>query len=608
MTVPTTAPDATAPTTAPDVTAPAPPAASVGRTLAVARPAAGRLALASLLGSAAIGATIGLMATSAWLISRAAQHPSESALAVAIVAVQFFGLSRGFARYGERLVGHDAAFRVLASQRVRFYRRLERLAPAGLPAFRSGDLLSRVVADVDSLQDLILRVVPPFGVAALVGAATVAVVWVLLPAAALVLLVALAVSATAVPWLTGRLARRDEADQADVRGELAARVVDLVEGAPELAVYGATGAQLEAIASSDAALRDVSTAAASTAGVGLGLTTLLTGLAMWGALMVGIPAVHTGRLAGVWLASLALIPLAAFELVSGLPVATQTLQRARRTAARLFAVDDAPVPVPGPVDPAERPLPPVDLEVRGLVARYPGAPTAALRGIDLSLPATTRVAVVGPSGAGKSTLASVLVDFLPVESGSVTLGGTPIDRLDPDDVHALVGLVGQDAHLFDTTLAENLRVGRRSATDADLVDALRRVGLGPWLAELPRGLDSEVGRFGAHLSGGQRQRVAVARALLARFPVLVLDEPAEHLDLPAARALTEDLLRVTRGRSTILITHRLAGLESVDEVLVVEDGVVAERGTHADLLARGGRYADRWHRERAIEGGTTDRA
>jgi len=289
-------------------------------------------------------------------------------------------------------------------------------------------------------------------------------------------------------------------------------------------------------------------------------------------------------------------------------VATQTLQRARRTAARLFAVDDAPVPVPGPVDPAERPLPPVDLEVRARVARYPGPPTAALRGIDLTLPATTRVAGVGRSGAGKSTLASVLVDFLPVESGSVTLGGTPIDRLDPDDVHVLVGLVGQDAHLFDTTLAENLRVGRRSATDADLVDALRRVGLGPWLAELPRGLDSEVGRFGAHLSGGQRQRVAVARALLARFPVLVLDEPAEHLDLPAARALTEDLLRVTRGRSTILITHRLAGLESVDEVLVVEDGVVAERGTHADLLARGGRYADRWHRERAIEGGTTDRA
>lgn len=581
-----------------------PPAAPIGRTLGIARPAAGRLTLASFLGAGAIGATIGLMGTSAWLISRAAQHPSESVLAVAIVLVQAFGLSRGFFRYGERLVGHDAAFRALAEQRVRFYRRLERLAPAGLPAFRSGDLLSRVVADVDSLQDLLLRVVPPFGVAVLVGVPTVAIVWLLLPSVGLVLLVTLVLSATLVPWLTGSLARRSESGQAAIRGELTASVVDLIEGAPELAVYGATDAQLARIASSDRQLTDMATAAASTAGIGLGLTTLLTGLAMWGAIVVGVPQVHAGRLGGVWLAVIALVPLSAFELVSGLPAATQTLQRSRRTAARLFAIDDAPLPVPDPVTPVVLPgVPggPVDLEAGSLWARYPGSPDPALRGIDLGLPPGKRIAVVGPSGAGKSTLAAVLVRFLPVERGSVTLGGVDLSDVAEDDVHAAVGLVGQDAHLFDTSLAENLRIGRSSATDTELRAALERVGLGDWLDGLPGGLGAEVGRYGARLSGGQRQRVAVARALLARFPVLILDEPAEHLDLPAARALTDDLLAVTEGRSTILITHRLSGLEAVDEILVIEDGTVVERGTHAALLELGGRYATRLLRERRID-------
>jgi thiol reductant ABC exporter CydC subunit len=580
--------------------------APIGRTLGVARPAAWRLALASLLGAGTIGAAIGLMGTAAWLISRAAQHPSESTLAVAIVGVQFFGLSRGFFRYGERLVGHDAAFRVLAEQRVRFYRHLERLAPAGLPAFRSGDLLSRVVADVDSLQDLILRVIPPFAIAVLVATITVGLVWVLLPAAALVLLVALVASATLVPWLTGTLARRNESDQAAIRGELTASVVDLIEGAPELAVYGANDAQLARISSSDRELTKVATAAASTAGIGLGLTTLLAGLAMWGTLMVGIPDVHSGRLAGVWLAVIALVPLAAFELVSGLPAATQTLQRSRRAAARLFAISDAPAPVPEPAITVAPPNRPVDLEIRSLWARYPGAPQPALRGIDLSLPQGKRVAIVGPSGAGKSTLASVLVDFLPIERGCVTLGGISLELLAETDVHSVIGLVGQDAHLFDTSLAENLRIGHRSATDAELSASLERVGLGDWLDELPEGLASEVGQYGARLSGGQRQRVAVARALLAQFPILVLDEPAEHLDLPAARALTDDLLNVTEGRSTILITHRLSGLESVDEVLVIEDGRVVERGTHDELLELGGMYASRWLHELNSGQGTTE--
>jgi thiol reductant ABC exporter CydC subunit len=568
--------------------------AGIARTLGVARGARRRLAEASLLGAGAIGASIALMGTSAWLISRAAQRPSEASLTLAIVGVQFFGLSRGFFRYGERLRGHDAALRVLADLRVRVFERLEAVAPAGLPVFRRGDLVARFVDDVDSLQDVVLRVLQPFLVAVLVGAGTVAALWWFLPQAGLVLLVALVLSATAVPWLTGHLARREESRQATVRGELTAGVVDLVEGAPELLVMGAVGNQLERLEESDTELRRAARHGAGTTGIGLGLTTALAGLASWGALTLGVAATHGGSLNGALLAVLALVPLAAFELSSPLPAATQALQRSRVAAARVFEAMDAPMVVSDPGAPVALGDGPHTLTLRRVWASYPGAGRAALRGVDLQLSPGRRVAVVGPSGAGKSTLADVLVRFLPADAGEAALDGTPLDRLAADDVRRVVGLVEQSPHLFDTTLAENLRVGRRAATDTELDEVLTRVGLGPWLGGLPKGLATPTGPMGRRLSGGQRQRVAVARALLADFPILVLDEPGEHLDPPAADALTADLLALTEGRSTLLVTHRLTGLEKVDEIVVLEAGRVVERGTHSDLVLAGGYYAGLW--------------
>jgi len=575
--------------------------APLTRTLQAARPAAGRLTLATLLGAGAIAAAIGLIATSAWLISRASQHPQESALAVAIVAVQFFGLSRGLCRYGERLVGHDAAFRLLARLRVTVYRRLESLAPAGLPAFRSGDLLARLVDDVDALQDLLLRVVPPFAVAALVGAATVTLVWWMLPAAGLILLAALMLAATLVPWLTGRLARRRESRQAAARGVLTACVVDLAEGAPELTVNGALEAQLRRAASADAELTQIARTTARTAGAGQGLSTLLCGLAMWGALLVGVSAVRSGALAGVLLAVIALIPLAAFELVSGLPVASQTLERVRGSAARVFEVCDAPAPVPDPLHPTAFPPPPHRLGVRGLRARYSSDAPWALDDVDLELEPGRQVALVGPSGAGKTTLAEVLLRFLPYDGGSVALNGVEIAELNADDYRRVVGMVAQDAHIFDSTLRENLLLARRNASPEEVSAALAQVRLLDWVQALPQGLDTEVGEYGARISGGQRQRLALARALLADFPVLILDEPAEHLDTATADGIVADMLAATAGAAALLITHRLAGLEAVDEVIVLDGGRVLERGTHAELLAAGGRYAEMWRREAGAE-------
>jgi thiol reductant ABC exporter CydC subunit len=573
------------------------PQAPLLRTLAIARPAAGRLALATLLGAVAVAAAIGLIATSAWLISRSAQRPQESAVAIAIVGVQFFALARGLCRYAERLVGHDAAFRVLSEIRVSLYTRLERLAPLGLPAFRSGDLLARLVHDVDALQDLLLRVVGPFAIALGVGAATVALVWSMLPAAGEILLTALVIAGTLVPWLTGRLAERGEGRQAAARAELTSDVVDLIEGAPELIVNGGASEQLRRTLAADSLLTRIAGSSARTKGIGQGLTSLCCGLAMWGALLVGVAAVHAGRLDGVLLAGLALIPLVAFELVTGLPTATQTLQRVRRSAARVFEVMDTPAPVSEPAHPLALPPPPHALRVRGLRFTYPGAARPTLDGVDLDLSPGRRVAVVGPSGAGKSTLAGVLLRFLAYDGGSVALDGVEISDLDGDASRTVIGLVSQDAHMFDSTLEQNLRLARREASIDDLRAVLAAVRLLDWTEQLPVGLTTEVGERGARMSGGQRQRLAIARALLADFPLIVLDEPGEHLDTQTADAILADLLAVTRETGTLLITHRLTGLEEVDEVLVLDRGRVVERGTHAELLALGGRYADLWRRE-----------
>jgi thiol reductant ABC exporter CydC subunit len=552
------------------------------RFAALARPARRRLILATALGAGSAFAGIGLLATSAWLISRAAEHPGASALGVAIAGVQFFALSRAFLRYGERLAGHDAAFRALAALRVGLYRRLEPLAPSGLAAFRDGDLLARLVQDADALQDLLLRALPPFAIALVAGLATAGLLAWWLPAAGLIVLLALALAASLAPWLATR-----RPAQAAARGELSAAVVDLLEGAPELLVNGALPGQLERVGALDAQLSRGAAATARADGAGRGLSTLVMGLALWGALVVGVAAVQDGRLAPVLLAVVALVPLAAQELVAGLPAAAQTLTQVRESAGRVLGAMDTPAPVAEPAHPLPLPAEPV-LRVRGLSARYGDTP--ALDGVDLDLAPGRRVAVVGPSGAGKSTLAACLLRFLDYE-GDVTLGGVPIRDLEGDALRTMVGLVAQDAHVFDTTLRENLRLANRAAGEDELRAALTRARLGAWADRL----DIEAGPGGRRLSGGERRRVALARAELAGFPLVVLDEPGEHLDTGTADAIVADAL--ASGRGTLLITHRLAGLEAMDEIIVLARGRVVERGTHAELLRAGGRYAASWRAE-----------
>ncbi|MGW5775734.1 thiol reductant ABC exporter subunit CydD [Streptomyces sp. NPDC003863] len=566
---------------------PTPPrrTAALARVRAQARELKGRIALALLLGSLALGSAVGLMAVSGWLISRASEQPPVLYLMMAVTATRAFGIGRAVFRYAERLVSHDAVLRMLADLRVSVYRRLERIAPAGLGRTRRGDLLARLVQDVDALQDYWLRWLLPVGAALLVGVGSVGFTAWMLPEAGAVLAVGLLVAGVAVPAAGGALARRAERRLAPARGTLATAVADLLRGCAELTVAGALRGRIERARDADRALTSIASRQAAATALGAGLSALVCGLTVAAAALVGVQAVRDGRLDGVALAVIVLTPLAAFEAVTGLPLAVQYRQRVKRSAERVFEVLDAPVPVQEPRTPAAPPASPFPLELSGLSARYAGQERLALDGFGLTLEAGRRVAVVGASGSGKTTLAQVLLRFLDVEHGTYRLGGVPAWELDGDAVRRLVGLCAQDAHLFDSSVRENLRLAKVGADDEELREALRRARLLDWVDGLPAGLDTLVGEHGSRLSGGQRQRLALARALLADFPVLVLDEPAEHLDLATADALTDDLLRATEGRTTVLITHRLHGLDAVDEVVVLDGGRTVQRGPYAELAA-----------------------
>lgn len=560
------------------------------RMLALARPRGTRFALGVLLGAVATGSGVALLGVAAWLLATAAQHPPITALSVAVVATRALGVSRGVARYLERLVTHDAAFRTLADVRVRVYERLARTEP--VRRFRSGDLVSRLVNDTDATQDLLIRGLAPPLVSVVVGGTVVLFLTAVHAPGGLLLAAGLLLAGLAVPLAAAALGRGPGRRQAAARGELSTALVDTLHGAPDLVAYGAMDRQVARVEAADAELTRIARRDAALLGTGAGATALITGLTVWGALLLGVAAVQEGTLGSISLAVLVLTTLAAFEVVAPLPAVAARLGAIRASGERLFGVLDTPPSIAPPA--TERALDPdgMEVRVRGLRVRYgPGEPWA-LDGVDLDIPAGHTVAVLGPSGAGKSTLAAVLLRFRDADAGSVELGGADITDHPADEVRRFVTGVPQDPHVFASTLRENLRLARPEAAEEELWRALRRARLAEEVERMPRGLDTEVGSHGARLSGGMRQRLALARALLAAPRVLVLDEPTAHLDPDTRDAVVEDLLSAASGYSTLLITHDLAGLDRVDGIYVLAEGRVLQHGTHAELLARPGWYRD----------------
>jgi len=540
------------------------------RALRLAHAGRPRLALSLAAGLVAAWAGVALLAVSGYLISRAAERPAILTLTVAIVAVRTLAIARAAARYAERLLSHDVALRILARTRRTVFARLVPQVPGGLRRMRGGDLLGRLVDDVDQLQHLYVSGLGPPLVAAGVTAGAAGAAYAMHPPAGVLLLVVLGSAAVVLPAGAALAGRRAGRRQAPARAALASEVLESVQAAPEIAAYGLADRHLDRVRAADAALARTSRGDAAVSALGGSAVAALAGLAAAAMLWVCAPAVHDGTLDGVLLAALALMALAAVDALAPLPDAARRLSAILTAAGRVAEITDAPPPVRDPARPLPvGPTPALALD--GARLAYGDGPPV-LDDADLRLPAAGRVALVGPSGAGKTSIAEVLVRFRDLDGGRATLDGEDLRRYAQEDVRRAVRLCEQDAHLFTGTVRDNLLIGRPGATDAEARAALDVVGLGPWLAGLPRGLDTPVGEAGGEVSGGERSRIALARTVLSDAPVMVLDEPTAHLDATSARTLIRDLLDATAGRAILLITHSRIGLDAFDEVLELRDG------------------------------------
>ena len=586
------------------------------RVLALADLDGRRIAWAVLAGVATLGSALALSALSAWLILRAWQMPPVLHLSVAVVAVRALGISRGICRYLERLATHDVALRGTVALRAALYRALAQRESTAAWRLRRGDLVVRTGDDVDAIGDVVVRALVPAAVAAVLAVASVGLLAAFSPAAAAILAGCLLLAGVVAPILTARAQTDDDADHARARADAAASTVLAIESAAELRVAGrladvrarAAAARCDVAAAEDRAARWSALAAAA--------GPLATGVAVVGALLVGTVAYGSGTaFAGgtspMSLAIVVLVPLAAFEATSVLPAAAVAVTRGRLASRRIVDLIGSGTttpepPVPGARLATARP----ELVLDGVVAGY--ATDRGTAPMTTTIAAGERVALVGPSGVGKTSVALTAAGLLPAVAGTVSLGDATTGRrtlsdLDPADVRAAVTFFAEDARVFETSVFENLRVVRGDLGVDEALAALDATGLGAWVRALPDGPDTVLVGGDRSLSGGQRRRLLLARVVVSRAPVVIVDEPTEHLDDASSARLLAALLDPGSGlldpaTTAVVITHRPvpAGVRTLScspgEKVVADS---ARAGVASSVRERGGgsKLYDLWTRE-----------
>ncbi len=535
------------------------------------------VAFAVLLSFLTIGSSVGLMAMSAYLISKAAIVTEVADIALAITTVRVFAISRAAFRYLERYFTHTATFRILTHLRVWFYAAIEPLAPARLMPYRSGDLLTRIVGDVETLENFYVRVVVPPIAAVLVTIFACAILGAFDVTLAIALLLFLVLTGVVLPLASRWMSRQPATALITTRAELNALLVDEIQGIADLLSFDqASRHQARALALS----RDLNRAQERLAmlrGVSNALAALFTSLAGLTVLMLGIPLVSGGKIDGVYLALLPLTAIASFEAVQPLSLALQQLEASQAAGRRLFELIDAPPEVTDPVQPsAVQAMTPADygIEIRDLKFGYTADEPLVLDDVNVTIPAGGRVALVGPSGSGKSTLVNLLLRFWDYHEGQIKIGGHDLREYRADDVRQMMGVVSQQVHLFNATVQDNLLLANPDATDEQIRAVCRQAQLHDFIETLPLGYDTLVGENGVLLSGGERQRLAIARVILKNAPILILDEATANLDAVTERKIMQALEPFMADRTVLIISHHRLGVEQADQVIALENGRV----------------------------------
>lgn len=555
------------------------------------KPFVKEISLSILTGIITIGTGIGMLGTSAYLISYAALQPSIAELQVAIVGVRFFGITRSVFRYLERLVSHSVNLRLLAKMRVWFYRSLEPGAPANLMQRRSGDLLNRVMADLETLENFYVRVVAPVIVAIIITIGMTLFLGRYFWPLALILFSGMFLNGFLVPLAMVLITRKTGQQMVEIRSTLSSTMLETFQGLEDLQASGAEGPWLEQIRRSDKQSARLQIFYGFLTGLTAGLALLVTNLTVLAVLWAAIPQVSGGSMTGVSLAVVTLLTMASFEATGNLPNAAQNLTASYAAAKRLFELaEPVKTGMALPDLPADLTRNAQRLEVKDLSLTYPESTSPALQNVNLFVKRGERIALVGPSGAGKSSLANALLRFWPMDTGKVSLDGVALELYSEASTRKLFGVISQSTYMFSETLRENLLLAAPDATENQLLDVLHQARLDEWFSSLPEGLDTWLGDQGVQMSGGERQRLAIARVLLQDTPFVILDEPTANLDPETESVILTQLFDVFTNRGLIMITHRLVQMEKLTRIYFIKAGEVIESGEHPDLLRQNGAY------------------